>query len=184
MTITEQLQFSVLSAPVAALDRRALSQAWYSALFETSDGKSAAAQPRAQLQAAPAPGARARAAEELSRVDAPVRRQTARGSGRESAPRCESAPIERRGPRSGLARKIERAFLQPQSASRKSAFTIEGQHGRVRVLLQTRGSQLKLVAICAPTARAYVAAALAQARYALALRGIDLCAETREAQAC
>ncbi len=33
MTISEHLNFSVLSAPIAAIDRRALSQAWYCALF-------------------------------------------------------------------------------------------------------------------------------------------------------
>lgn len=91
-------------------------------------------------------------------------------------------PSERRAPRSPLARKIERAFLKPHSGVRKGSFTFEGEHGRVHVVLHSRGTQLKLVAICPPKARSHVCAALAQARYALALRGIDLDADARSAQ--
>src|SRR5579871_248587 len=36
MTIDKHLDLSVLSAPVASVDRRSLSQAWYSALYGTN----------------------------------------------------------------------------------------------------------------------------------------------------
>jgi hypothetical protein len=98
--------------------------------------------------------------------------------------RAEGPSADRRGPRSALARKIERAFLRPRTTCKKASFTVEGEHGRVHVLLQSRGSQLKLVAICPPKARPQVAAALAQARYALAMRGFDLDADTRSAVPC
>lgn len=94
------------------------------------------------------------------------------------------AETERRSARLALARKIERAFLHPRAAMRKGTFDVEGPHGRVRVLLHSRGSQMRLVAICSPKAKAQVAAALAQARYALAARGIDLDAQLQSETPC
>ncbi|HET9095278.1 MAG TPA: hypothetical protein VFN37_01340 [Candidatus Baltobacteraceae bacterium] len=183
MTINEQLQFSVLTAPVAALDRRALSQAWYSALYGSGKGTGAmkAAGPIACAQTAAAPPLSPDAARfpyaDAERVAAPP--ASAAGT------LCtEAAPQDRRAPRSTLARKIERAFLRPHSRSRKTSFTVEGDHGRVHVLLQSSGSQFKLIAVCAPKARPHVAAALAQARYALAMRGIDLDAAARSLAGC
>lgn len=183
MTITEQLQFSVLTAPLATLDRRTLSQAWYSALYGNGGARDAAAKP-AQPQARPS-GAFPAPREAAANVRTEAARTTfIRANGVKTPVHAEGTPLDRRAPRSQLARKIERAFLRPRSAAHKASFTIEGRQGRVHVLLQSRGSQLKLVAICPPKARADVAAALAQARYALALRGIDLDAGTREAAQC
>lgn len=183
MTISEQLQFSVLTAPVATLDRRTLSQAWYSALYGVETRKSSLA---ATAHAVPQSRTRAHASQVMraetrgpQTARAPMQKHDARSCGR-----SESIPYDRRAPRSSLARKIERTFLRPRSVSRKNAFTVDGEHGRVHVLLQSRGTHLKLVAICPPKARTQVAAALAQARYALALRGIDLDSETRGAQQC
>lgn len=183
MTISEQLQFSVLTAPVATLDRRTLSQAWYSALYGVETRKSSVAAPAHVVPQGPA-----RAHAPQPTPDGRRGPQTARASMRKhdarSSERSESVPYDRRAPRSSLARKIERTFLRPRSVSCKNAFTVESEHGRVHVLLQSRGTHLKLVAICPPKARTQVAAALAQARYALALRGIDLDSETRGAQQC
>ncbi len=182
MTITEQLQFSVLTAPVATLDRRTLSQAWYSALYGTAQK----AVPQKMI-AAVAPAPAASGGHTVATVHEPVTRGS-RACVRPAAANEPQAAAgvsgERRAPRSPLARKIERAFLKPRSATRKNAFTVEGEHGRVHVLLQTRGTHLKLVAICPQKARTHVAAALAQARYALALRGIDLDTQLRETQPC
>jgi hypothetical protein len=182
MTITEQLQFSVLTAPVATLDRRTLSQAWYSALYGAGNAKNAAAKPAHEslVTGACAGAPRPSAASVSERQCRPAIEPHAA----KTATRNAGAPLERRAPRSALARKIERVFLRPRSAARKASFTIEGESGRVHVLLQSHGTQLKLVAICPPKARAQVAAALAQVRYALALRGMDLQAEAREAQPC
>ena len=178
MTITEQLQFSVLTAPVATLDRRTLSQAWYSALYGC--GRPAggvkhgpAPSPALDAQEPPVHTSVTPAFKEFAKPLAP------RANAVNLPGRAEGATAERRAPRSPLARKIERAFLRPRSAAHKASFTIEGDGGRVHVLLRTQGSQLKLIAICPPKARPHVAAALAQARYALALRGIDLDADAR-----
>lgn len=182
MTITEQLQFSVLTAPVASLDRRTLSQAWYSALYDSAGGSAAKPAPKrgavveASQTSPHAAGARSRPGIGCD-TQLHVR-------GAETPVHTEGSPQERRAPRSELARKIERAFLRPRTAIRKTSFTIDHDRGRVHVLLQSHGSRLKLIAICPPKARPHVAAALAQARYALAIRGIDLDADTREEAAC
>lgn len=181
MTIDEQLQFSVLTAPVAAQDRRALSQAWYSALYGNRGAKVAAP----LTHCAPQPGAPAiaqRAGSREGSVDSRAVTRVSTPHSRNANP--VNAPVERRAVRSPLARKIERVFLRPRPRAQRSAVTIESAHGRVHVLLQPRGTQLKLIAICPPKARTDVAAALAQARYALALRGIGIEAETREAVRC
>jgi len=181
MTITEHLEFSVLTAPIATLDRRSLSQAWYSALY--GDGKTACSQTSA-------------AKSRTSSVTAPrepmvqrsVQFHETSASTATHARAAVCAPrggdVERRGPHSPLARKIERAFVHPRSVSRKAAFALDGEHGRVQVILQSRGSQFKLVAICPPKAKAQVARALAQARYTLAMRGIELEAHARERASC
>lgn len=184
MTITEQLQFSVLTAPVATLDRRTLSQAWYSALYGASSNT--AAKPH-EVHAACERVTGGAAATHGNAHNAAVTAKMRGMSVHQPAPKTQAPqgmPIDRRAPRSKLARNIERVLLRPRGCAHKTAFTVESEHGRVRVLLQSRGAQLNLVAICAPGARAHVAAALAQARYALALRGIDLQSDARVAQPC
>jgi len=179
MTITEQLQFSVLSAPVAGVDRRALSQAWYSALYGTS--RSVAAARRAQTGASAQRAATGvGVANGGSALAWRSSTQTPRNAPQASKLSQSNAP-ERRAPRSDLARKIESALLRPRKRSGKTSFTFASASGRVHVLLQSSGSRLRLIAICSPKARAHVAAALAQARYALALRGVQVEATTREA---
>lgn len=183
MTITEQLQFSVLTAPVATLDRRTLSQAWYSALYGNA-AKSSAKPKRGGVAVAAATASQHSAPGGLGQDRAAQRGVTARAQSAESTNRAALPANERRAPRSPLARKIERALLRPRTASHKTSFSVDGDEGRVHVLLHARGTQFRLIAICPPKARANVAAALAQARYALAARGIELSAETRGAQTC
>jgi hypothetical protein len=184
MTISEQLQFSVLTTPVAALDRRALSQAWYSALYGNGSGTAAKLQKRQPQKPcgvahSPRPHGAVHVAAAQSRQPLAPRLPSSASQAQSAA-----APADRRAPRSPLARKIERAFLHPKRASRKASFTIEGEGGRVHVLMRSQGPRLKLIAICPPKSRSQVAAALAQARYALALRGIDLDAHARSDATC
>ena len=181
MTITEQLQFSVLTAPVASVDRRALSQAWYSALYGTAKPPSQAK--RTALPCTQAPPSRPQPREDAEKQEA-AHHAIARVQTPERADRTAGTSPERRAPRSRLARKIERMLLRPRAAAHKTSFSIDAEQGRVHVILHARGAQLRLVAICPPKARAHVAAALAQARYALAARGLDLSAETRGGATC
>lgn len=106
----------------------------------------------------------------------------ARSRGRRANEIC--AQIERRTARSPLARKIERVFLDPKRTARQAAFTFEGDRGRVQILLHSQGANCMLIAICPSSMKAQVLQALAQVRYALALRGIDLHTQTREQLPC
>jgi hypothetical protein len=180
MTISEQLHFSILSAPIASADRRALSQAWYSALYRGTSkkplvaadakicrGDNTGAPPRAgvRLSAAPVSGAAPRA----PRVEAYASR---------------AAAGERRAPQLRLARQIEGLVRQRQSARTAATFVLDGSRARVRVLVVAGGGSIRLIAICSKNAREPVARALEQARYASAARGIILNATTREEVRC
>ncbi|MEO9169877.1 MAG: hypothetical protein ABI282_00955 [Candidatus Baltobacteraceae bacterium] len=177
--MTQQLRVSVLTAPLAAIDRRALSQAWYSALH-LSKARHEQAAPAA-TPASKAAGSRLspperNAAQSPARPFAPSPRVAQRATTARGVP-----PPERRAERSSLAVKIERSFLSVRRREQRATFTIDGTRSRVHVSLRTSGSRVTLVAVCAPTVRSAVAKALQDARYALARRGIDLSLETREA---
>lgn len=182
MTITQHLEFSVLTAPLACVDRRSLSQAWYSALYGTAQAPVLEKKP---LQKNAAPRLRVRTANvNAQNPNPPAVRSQKAPSAEFTAAKRQMPPPERRAPRSPLARKIERAFLQPKAPVRKAAFTLESAAGRVQILLSSSGARIGLIAICPQKARKEVAAALAQARYALAARGIEMTADVREMAAC
>ncbi len=171
-TTMQRLATSILSAPIAAIDRRALSQAWYSALH-------AQAGVRAGAGGAPSPqrpAVRRRANECIARFRSVEKRDGSSASRpREAAQKARAGvpAVERRAPRCDLARRIEAAFLNPRAAARRTTFDVGGSDGgRVHVMLQSVGGRVRLVALCVPAARATVARALAQARYALALQGV------------
>lgn len=181
MTMTQQIGPSILCAPLAATDRRALSQAWYSAL------RLARAKPAGTPQAAPAP------LEPPVRAVARVRPPFGRSSNNAFAalpppavPRSpRSAPVaqgvpERRAARSALAARIVRTFSAPRVPAR-ATFAVGASNARVHVMLQTCGRRARLVAVCAPHERPRVERALAQARFALAGRGLTLEASARSA---
>jgi len=176
---SHRLAFDVLTAPLAEIDRRALSQAWYSALHLAA-APAAAPPPRAPRDLAtggapPAPvaalGRAPRARVANARVAAATRK-----------PGVAAAAIDRRSPRSDLARRIERVVARPASAARSASFALRGPYGRVQILLRSHGGRTHVVAVCSAEARADVARALEQARYVLARGGIGACAvRVREA---
>jgi hypothetical protein len=170
----QPLATSILTAPIAAIDRRALSQAWYSALHV----QARAVTPDVAGRPAPRTGPRSPAVELRGhRSEAASRPQ---GSGpavagtKRETPTAAGAP-ERRAPRSALARRIESAFLNPRTTPDRATFSVGDSGGsRVHVTLQSVGGRVRLVALCLPSARERVARALEQARYALAARGVVL----------
>lgn len=176
--MTQQLGFSILSAPLAAIDRRSLSQAWLSVLGDHRDAatKERTTHPVATMERA---AGVVRAAPGNATEHAAMRRVLERALDRRERPREQAACVEdRRMQRSRLAREIERAFLRPSNETKRSSFTLENGT-RVHVQLRGSGERLQLVAVCAPSSRGDVAAALAQARYALARRGIVIDAQVR-----
>jgi hypothetical protein len=89
---------------------------------------------------------------------------------------------DRRSPRSPLAGRIENALFSPRSQAKRASFTIG--RGRVHVVLQSKGDRVTLVALCSPALRGIVARALAQARFALAARGVRGELEAKGAELC
>jgi hypothetical protein len=183
MTIARQLGISVLAAPLASIDRRGLSQAWYSALHLARDAENAGA-PAARANG---PGAPPHAPAHRS---APEGRPAARAAS-EPAARAAHAPsaragiaIERRQPRLPLARRIERALLAPRVRAARASFALGAGDARVVVLLHGAGDRVRLIALCSRASCGTVARALEQARFALAARGIALDAAVRGARRC
>jgi hypothetical protein len=170
--MTQQLQVSILTAPVAAIDRRALSQAWYSALHLVE--RPAPAPARISRENGAVQNGSSRRASVL--VEKQQKPSTERRMPAPAVARQKSAVVDwdRRAPRSLLARRIERALVQRQAPATpvRTAFTVGQGPGRVHIMLQNRSGRMRLVALCLPSMRAAVARALDQARYALASRGI------------
>jgi hypothetical protein len=183
--MTQQLEVSILAAPLAAIDRRALSQAWYAALRL---GRRASQPPpasvreglsRAALRAAH-PGAR-------PVTPAPFREAAAPRSNAAKELRSGAA-VERarsrvaRAIRPQLAGAIEKAFAD--AALRRATFSVGRGSARIHVVLQTKGNRTTLIALCSPQLSASVARALAQARVALSARGIGVEVRAQGGNAC
>jgi len=172
MTTTQQLGISVLSAPLAAIDRRGLSQAWYSALHLARDSspicRTAARITQSSHNSQPA----------ASLHPASPRRAAAGTAVRPGAagrsPSRAGVLIERRSPRSPLARRIERALLDRIVAAPRTSFTIGAAGSRVVVVMHGTGDRIRLIALCPQRSRGAVARALEHVRFALAARGIVL----------
>jgi len=168
--------FAVLSAPIAACDRRALSQAWYSALHMHRDARSALAGGPSQVLE-----------QRTTRPARPLRLPAAQGVALPRARAVKTATVravtlpcpDRRMARTKLARAIETVFLASPAAPRQAAFSVGTGKGRVQILLRKMAGSTQIVALCSEAARETVARALAQVRYTLALRGIAVDADVR-----
>ena len=172
--MTEHVNLTVLSVPIAAIDRRALSQAWYSAL-RLAGRKHSAGEAGVRPHGDAAHTLRHTKCERITppMAERSARAQTARTVTARGADAAAAAG-DRRAVRSELARRIERAFFEARSPVKRASFAVGEGSARVHVMLARRGERLRLVAICAERVRPAVARALAQARFALAARGIAI----------
>ena len=173
----DDVRYSVLSAPLAQIDRRALSQAWISALHLSQA-------PSAHRATLPSRAARtahtARPSAPLSPNATGARMQVqARGMGAERIA-LAIAGGERRSAQSSLARRIVAVMLAPRNTARRCTLALGGEKGRVHLLLGGSDRRLHLVALCASGVRAEVERALHEVRYALAARGILATSDLRE----
>ena len=180
MKIDTQLQLSVLTAPIAATDRRALSQAWYSALYH-------GARPQMPPRAVPRQSGGQLSQphnREVVKLDAKRPSCSNLMPYKRAAAMREMLATERRSVRSPLSRKIERAFAHRLAAPNRQTFELGSERGRVCVMLQSDGKRIVLIAICAKRAEAAVAQALAQARYALARSALTVVSQTKRFTPC
>jgi hypothetical protein len=156
---------AVIAADVARTDRRALSEAWYSALHVARAGTPAPAHTRPH---APASGSTPRTS---PRVHGPSPAPQSRRL--RAIPRSAAAPAASRSQaQTETSRRIERAVTALAGAPRSArAQTIEVAGGRVRLLVRSDGGTTRVVALCSAALREPVERALAGARYALASGG-------------
>jgi len=185
--MTQQLEVSILAAPLGAIDRRALSQAWYSALrLGRTAPPAAATVSTASRGGSSCP--KQRESHPSPRLGAPPARPA--GASRSHSTRepeiCEDAEFRRpgvaRAPRPQLAGAIERAFAD--AALRRATFSVGRGSARIHIVLQTKGNRTTLIALCRPHLSGVVARALAQAQVALAARGIGVDLRTRGVRPC
>lgn len=181
--MTHELEVSILAAPLEAIDPRMLSQAWYSALHLAGPARQIAGRSTAQRPSAVPPAAYRSAAPHPSNAKKPSLNSkrtlhAVRGAGYPA----EAAMLRRSSP-SPLAARIERAF-GAASLPKRATFSLGRGNARVHVVLQTTPGHAMLVALCRPELRADVGQALAQARAALAARGIALNVRKIGGRAC
>jgi hypothetical protein len=166
-------RIDVLTTQLAETDRRALSQAWYSALHLAERTPHAASSSVARRAVMPAPAA-PRATP--SRAPLPVARAGARAvaavAGETRRLRATVGPgLERRVPKTALARRVE-GVLARRPPGAFVSFVLRNGDGCVRLVVRSDGARTRVFAICAPALRERVERALAQARFALAGRGV------------
>jgi hypothetical protein len=173
--------FAVIATRMPYIDRRALSQAWFSALHVASDGR-----PRATLERRRAD---ARFASVSARVIPPA---TGEARPQPGAPQAWTG-VERRRPRvcgeavrGEVATRATLRAVRPDVSSgardngsfRTSlAFGLDG--ARVQLLLRREGATLHVVALCPPGVEGLVRRALACADAHLRLRGEEMRASVR-----
>jgi hypothetical protein len=181
--MTHELEVSVVAAPLEAIDPRMLSQAWYSALNLAAPARRIPTHSIAPQRATKAAPAYRLIATRGRRAAPPYlyRRRSLRAVRRDA--RAGEPQALRRSPQSRLAARIERTFAGT-SVPRRATFSLGPGNARVHVVLQTTPTRTMLVALCRPELRADVGQALAQARMALAARGIRLDVRKLGGSAC
>jgi|HubBroStandDraft_2_1064218.scaffolds.fasta_scaffold627900_2 hypothetical protein len=166
---------AVIATQIAQTDRRALSEAWYSALHLAHDKPAARSSPAQHAAAGVRPAPTVRVAPAPAHGERVVTLLPTR-TRRDANDRGGAAP-ERRRPVNETARRIERA-VERLSARRPvpAAHTLDVAGGRVRLLVHHDGKALRIVAVCSSPLRDVVERALANARFALAGTGVRVVA--------
>jgi hypothetical protein len=158
---------AVIATQVARTDRRALSEAWYSALH-AAHGKPAAHVLALQRPASPL--TLLHGPHTLSSCETPVPIATPiRHRVRHDVAADFDAAPERRRPACETSRRIERAVTTLATRpSAVTAHTVDVAGGRVRLLVRSDRSATRIIAVCSSPLREPVERALAHARFALA----------------
>jgi hypothetical protein len=164
-------KISVIAARLPYTDRRALSEAWFSALHLASDGAlSPKPRERRGEGAASRPHGYARDPLHAGAPGVPLQRLHGAGSVRSDARVARESEPRRATPlRSGAARDVF-ALARSYAAFRTSlTFGVAGE--RVALLLRREGATLHVVALCRPAVADIVRRALARADLALRTQG-------------
>ena len=169
--IADTEKIAVIATRLPYIDRRSLSEAWFSALHLASDGPPAHKPPerrgaaQARTKAAPPPASAAASPEE--RVTAGRSRNGA--DSREARLMSPSAAMQPRLARAGATRE---AFSQSRSYAPFRTSLTFGVHGeRVALSLRREGATLHVIAVCRPDVEGIVRRALACVDLYLRVRG-------------
>jgi hypothetical protein len=160
---------AVIATQLAQTDRRALSEAWYSALHLAGGTLPAGARATRVWPTTPTtPAARAVSSRlGIAHPSAPAAPRAHREADARATPASE-----RRRPVTETARRIERAVERLACVpATPAAHTIDVDGGRIRLLLHHDGRTTRVVALCSRPLREQVERALASARFALAGAG-------------
>jgi hypothetical protein len=163
---------AVLATQLAQTDRRALSQAWYSALH-LADHPAGATRASTRALSRSAPRQAVQPAARTLEASAGRPRCGDRAPSRAATPNavCGGVP-ERRRARSELACRIERTLAHRTPRAGVASFAIRTAAGRIQLVVRVDGTCTRVLAVCAPPLRERVERALAHARFALAGRGV------------
>lgn len=163
---------TVVAANLAQTDRRALSQAQYSALH--------VAEHHASRPGARSPKAAASDFAKAVAVHTSPRAKTSGAAASSARDRnvsgdLKTPPFERRMPKTELARRIVRAVEKhPLRQNASASVALKTPDGRVQLLVRSDGGVTRVVALCAAPLKDRVERALAQARFALAAGGVRI----------
>jgi hypothetical protein len=167
-----------LATHLIRTDRRALSQAWYSALHladRTPRARPALpARPsafNAQARPCASSGSREQPQGGALRDVARAQRAATRTPGSSRREHCPSE-AERRAANTALARRTQRAAAQQPQPGGPFSFAVRAADGGVQLLVRGGGGCTRVLAVCAPALRERVERALASARLALARGGV------------
>lgn len=159
---------AVVATQVARTDRRALSEAWYSALHLARGEQARPLMPARRAVGTAIVHRPARALAPPHGEARPVTQAQHPRASRVATVRADGQ-TERRRPACAAARRIERAVTElATQRNGHAAQTIEIDGGRVRVLVRVDRGTTRIIAVCSAPLREPVERALAQARFALA----------------
>src|SRR5579862_1420951 len=133
--MTHQLEVSILAAPLAQMDRRALSEAWYTALRFAPNPQVAVA--RSTALPAPASHAEHRFAQNLEPARAAgTLLPAAMASHSRGLPPglADAAPVAARARQNTLAQRIERAFGGKPMSAKRATFSLGRGNARVHIV--------------------------------------------------
>lgn len=156
---------AVVSTPLPLVDRRSLSQAWYSALHLAPHAREAVhvatlhnKTPELRVVSRNAPVGHVAA----TAVPRPEIDRARAGGGR------VPTLAERRSAPPPLARKVVRALERRIPAEHPAGVALRTESGRIQILVRRDAGRLRLIALCSEDVRENVARAIAHASYALA----------------
>lgn len=161
---------TVIATRLPYIDRRSLSQAWFSALHVASDGPVAARSPERRIVAPTVSGARPSRGTTVAMAenDMPARARVPR-----TAPNAAGAELATRRTYDARTAAAARATFQRDRSYPpfRSSLTLVVAKERVQLLLRRDGATLHVVAVCRPEIADTVRRALAAADAHLRVRG-------------